>query len=152
MEVFMMRCFKITFLFLFCLAFLASSMAKEPAANPEKEVKSTPSRLVVVWTSGDREVALKMVFMYTYNAKKNGYWDTIRFIVWGPSSKLLAEDTELQEYIQRMKKVGVELFACKACADLYGVSDKLAKLGIEVKYIGQDLTSMLQNNWTSLTF
>lgn len=137
---------------LFCLAFLSASAAKEPAASSEKKVKSTPSRLVVVWTSGDREVALKMVFMYTYNAQKNGWWDTIRFIVWGPSSKLLAQDTELQEYIQRMKKVGVELFACKACADLYGVSDKLAKLGLEVKYIGQDPTSMLQDNWTHLTF
>ncbi len=148
----MMRYFKITFLCLFCLAFLSASAAKEPVASSEKEVKSTPSRLVVVWTSGDREVALKMVFMYTYNAQKNGWWDTIRFIVWGPSSKLLSEDKELQEYIQRMKKVGVELYACKACADLYGVSDKLAKLGLEVKYIGQDLTSMLQDNWTHLTF
>ena len=26
-------------------------------------------KLVVVWTSGDREVALKMVFMYTINSK-----------------------------------------------------------------------------------
>lgn len=152
MEVFMMRCFKVIFLCLFCLALLAASVAKEPGSSPEKEVKSTPSRLAVVWTSGDREVALKMVFMYTYNAKKNEWWDTIRFIVWGPSSKLLSEDAELQEYIQKMKKIGVELYACKACADLYGVSDKLEKLGIEVKYIGQDLTSMLQDNWTSLTF
>jgi hypothetical protein len=46
----------------------------------------------------------------------------------------------------------VELFACKACADMYGVSDKLAKLGLEVKFIGEDLTKMLQGNWTSLTF
>ena len=30
--------------------------------------------LVVVWSSGDPEVAHKMVFMYTYNAKKNGWW------------------------------------------------------------------------------
>jgi len=152
MEVFIMRYFKLTFLCLICLTLLSAAYSKEPAASPEKEVKSDPSKLVVVWTSGDREVALKMVFMYTYNAKKNGWWDTIRFIVWGPSSKLLSEDAELQEYIQRMKKVGVEVFACKACADLYGVTDKLAKLGLEVKYIGEDLTSMLQKNWTCLTF
>ena len=30
-----------------------------------------------------------------------------------------------------MKKVGVKLYACKACADLYGVSDKLSQLGLE---------------------
>jgi hypothetical protein len=31
---------------------------------------SKPDELVVLWTSGDREVALKMAFMYTYNSKR----------------------------------------------------------------------------------
>lgn len=113
---------------------------------------SEPKKLVVVWTSGDREVALKMVYMYTYNAKKNAWWDNVRFIVWGPSSKLLSEDTELQNYLQKMKDEGVEVFACKACADMYGVSDKLSELGLTVKYIGKDLSEMLQSGWTHLTF
>jgi hypothetical protein len=152
MEVFPMRYFKMIFLCLFCLSLLASSFAKVPANVQEKKLKASPSKLFVLWTSGDREVALKMVFMYTYNAKKNEWWDTIRFIVWGPSSKLLSEDAELQEYLQKMKKVGVEVIACKACADLYGVSDKLAKLGLEVKYVGGDVTAMLKDNWASLTF
>ncbi|KXS47386.1 MAG: hypothetical protein AWL62_2688, partial [Halanaerobium sp. T82-1] len=30
--------------------------------------------LVVLWTSGDKEVAKKMVFMYTLNAKTRGWW------------------------------------------------------------------------------
>jgi hypothetical protein len=152
MEVFLMRNFRAIFLCLFCLSLLTISYSKEPPANQEKELQASPSKLFVLWTSGDREVALKMVFMYTYSAKKNGWWDTIRFIVWGPSSKLLSEDVELQEYLQKMKKAGVEVFACKACADLYGVSGKLAKLGLDVKYMGEDITAMLKNNWASLTF
>jgi hypothetical protein len=121
-------------------------------ANPNNSVSNTPSKLVVVWTSGDREVALKMVYMYTYNAKKNDWWDQIRFVIWGPSSKLLSEDKELQDYLQKMKAVGVEVLACKACADLYGVSEKLEEIGIVVKYMGKDLSEMLQSGWTSLTF
>ena len=39
--------------------------------------------LVVLWTSGDREVALKMVFMYIFNAKSRGWWEEIRLIIWG---------------------------------------------------------------------
>lgn len=147
-----MKCIKVTFLCLFCLMLFTASYSKVLLTDSGEESISQPKKLVVLWTSGDREVALKMVFMYTFNAKKNGWWDTIHFIVWGPSSKLLSEDAELQEYIQEMKKVGVELFACKACADMYGVSDKMAKLGLEVKYIGKDLTSLLQSGWTSLTF
>ena len=51
-----------------------------------------------------------------------------------------------------MKDEGVEVFACKACADLYGVSEKLEEIGLEVKYIGKDLSQMLQSGWTHLTF
>ncbi len=147
-----MRYFKTTFLFVFFLALLAASCLNEQATNTKQEAVTKPSKLVVLWTSADREVALKMVFMYTYSAMKNGWWDNIRFIVWGPSSKLLSEDIELQEYIQRMKEAGVELFACKACAELYGVSKKLAELGLEVKFIGEDLSLMLKSNWKSMTF
>jgi hypothetical protein len=93
-----------------------------------------------------------MVFMYTYNAKKFGWWDEIRFIVWGPSSKLLSVDLELQQEIKKMKEAGIELLACKACADRYGVSQKLEDLGIPVKYMGQPLTKMLKTDWVVLTF
>jgi len=119
---------------------------------PVKSDSEEPSKLMVLWTSGDREVALKMVFMYTFSAKKQGWWDEIRFVVWGPSSKLLSEDEELQKGIKDMMEAGVEVQACKACADLYGVSDKLQALGIEVKYMGVPVTDMLKGGWTSLTF
>ncbi|MCE5251420.1 DsrE family protein [bacterium] len=111
-----------------------------------------PSKLVVVWTSGDRDVALKTAFMYTYNAKKNKWWDEVKLVVWGPSSKLLSDDQELQDYIKKMKDEGVILEACKACSDMYGVSDKLSSLGIDVKYMGKPLTEMLKSGWVSLTF
>jgi hypothetical protein len=118
----------------------------------EAKANDDPSKLLVVWTSGDRDVALKMVYMYTFNAKKNGWWDEIRFLVWGPSAKLLSEDKELQDYIKKMKDQGVELLACKACADSYGVSEKLEALGVEVKYTGVPLTEMLKSDWTTITF
>ena len=36
-------------------------------AQDENTVKPE-DKLVVLWTSGDREVALKMAFMYTFNS------------------------------------------------------------------------------------
>lgn len=101
-------------------------------------------RLVVVWTSGDREVALKMVFMYTYNAKKYEWWKDITLLVWGPSAKLLSEDKELQDEVKSMKEEGIHLLACKGCADQYGVSEKLEKIGVEVKYTGVELTNFIK--------
>ena len=111
-----------------------------------------PNKLFVLWTSADRDVAIKMVYMYTYNAKKNNWWDEVRFVVWGPSSKLLAEDKEVQDYLKKMKEAGVVLEACKACAEMYGVSDKLAELGCDVKYMGKPVTDMLKSGWASMTF
>ena len=126
-----------------CMILLGSSLMGE---------KTDPSKLLVVWTSGDRDVALNMVFMYAYNAKKNSWWENIRFLIWGPSSKLLSEDKELQQELQKMKEAGIELLACKACADRYGVSEALQGMGIEVKYMGVGLTEMLKGGWTTLTF
>ena len=108
--------------------------------------------LVVIWTSGDREVALKMVFMYTYNAKLRGWWDDIIFIVWGPSEKLLAEDKELQNYLKKMLETEIVVEACKACSDMYGVSDQLEKLGVDVKFMGVPLTDYLKGDMNIITF
>lgn len=112
-----------------------------------KAKKAKPDELVVVWTSGDREVALKMAFMYTLNAKRFKWgWKSVTLVVWGPSSKLLTEDEVLQEYLSRIREAGVNLFACKKCSDLYGVSEDLRRLGIEVKYMGKPLTNYLRND------
>ena len=133
------------------LAFTAGTFISDPALSAE-ELSVESSKLAVLWTSGDRDVALKMVFMYTLNAKKQGWFDQVQLIVWGPSSKLLSVDEELQASIAEMKDAGVEFTACKACADSYGVSEKLEALGIEVKYMGVPLTEMLQSDWVVTTF
>jgi hypothetical protein len=104
-------------------------------------------KLAVLWTSPDRETALKMVFMYTRNSQKRGWWDAIRLIIWGPSAQLLAGDEELQLYIREMLDNQIEVVACKACTDMYGVSEKLGDLGVEVVYMGEPFTQMLKADW-----
>lgn len=122
------------------------AMADLPQSEIQKdstEIKKD-DRLVVVWTSGDKEVATKMVFMYTYNARKYEWWKDITLLVWGPSAKLLSEDKELQDYVKSMKEEGIHLLACKGCADQYGVSEKLEEIGVEVRYTGVDLTNFIK--------
>ena len=130
--------------------FVLFAQTKSIPKSDENQIKSK-DKLVVLWTSGDRDLAIKMVFMYTYNAKKNKWWDDILLIVWGPSSKLLSTDQELQDYVKRMMGEGVIIKACKACADMYGVSQKLEDLGIEVKYMGVDLTNYIKDGRHILT-
>lgn len=138
--------------FICCALILVTSCSDVEELQNKNEEAVKPKQLMVLWTSDNRDVALKMVFMYTTYAQTKAWWNNIRFIVWGPSAQLLAKDAELQDGITKMKEAGVELLACKACSDSYGVSDALAEMGIDVKYMGKPMTDMLQNGWTSLTF
>jgi hypothetical protein len=124
-----------------------------PGTNASEKPAVAKTKQLIVWTSGDREVALKMVFMYAFNTKKRGWMDEVRLLVWGPSGKLLTEDEELQKGLAGLKAEGVELYACKGCADLYGISEKLTALGINVMYTGTMLADAQKDgDWHVLTF
>jgi hypothetical protein len=101
--------------------------------------------LVILWTSQDPEVAKNMVFMYAKNSRLKGWWKKVRLIVWGPSANLMAASEELQAELRVLIDAGVEVLACKACSDRYGVSEKLKDLGIDVIYMGEPLTGYLKS-------
>ena len=121
------------------------------SAVPEEKAPAN-SRLAVVWSSADPDVAHKVCFMYTHNAKRARWFDEVTLIVWGPSARLLAADKELQAKVRTMMADGVKVEACVVCADSYRVSDQLRKMGIDVKPEGKPLTDMLRQNWKVLTF
>ena len=109
------------------------------------------NEIFILWTSGDRETALSMVFMYTLNSRLKGWWEDVTLIVWGASATLLAEDEELQEKVRQMIAAGVDVVACAACAEMFGVKEKLESLGIEVKGMGLPLTQLLKAGKTFIT-
>lgn len=147
--------------FMLAIVFFGLASVTLMAINPSKIMKETQKEmkeekpadhLLIVWTSGDPEVAHKMVFMYAFNAKKNGWWENVTLLVWGPSAKLSSEDKDIQASLIKMKDQGVELLACKACADQYGVSTKLEELGMEVKYTGTYLSDFIKSGKKIITF
>ncbi len=114
--------------------------------------EETPTRLAVVWSSADPEVAHQVCFMYTHNAKRAGWFDQVQLIVWGPSARLLTNDAALQAKVKEMLADGVVGRACVDCADHYGVSPALRELGITVTGMGKPLSDLLQSGWKVLTF
>ncbi len=116
------------------------------------DVGMTPGQgIIVLWTAHDPDVARQMVFMYSENSLLNGWWSEVMILVWGPSTKLLAEHAGLQEDVRNLLHGGVRIVACKRCADNYGVSETLAGLGLEVFHVGAMLTEWIKQGGNVLT-
>lgn len=138
---------------LLLLGIAATDLAPNASAQDRATAVKSPKELAIVWTSGDPEVAHRMVLMYGHGAQKAEWFDQLRIIVWGPSARLLAADKDLQAKIKQMKADGVIVQACVVCADSYGVADQLRKLDIEVKGMGQPLSKFIKDPATHvLTF
>jgi hypothetical protein len=110
------------------------------------------NKLLIVWSTAEIEVAKKMVLLYGSVILPRKYWDEAQIMIWGPSAKLLAENVELQEMVLKVQETGVRFSCCVVCSDDYGVSDKLASLGIEMTHTGEMLTESLKKDWKVITF
>lgn len=117
------------------------------------QMKNSPSdTLVVLWVSGDRDVAEKSCLMYSHAAKKYEWFDEVILIIWGPSAKLAVEDEAIRKKIIQMQKDGVILEACIACSNMLGVTEDLQELGVDVKGMGGQLTKYLKSDYKILSY
>ena len=108
--------------------------------------------LVILWSSGDPEVAEKACLMYAQAAKKYKWFDEIILVVWGPSEKLLAENQKIKDKVAAMQKDGVIVEACVACANMYGVTKELKACEVDVKGMGGPLTRYLKKGYKVVCF
>lgn len=107
--------------------------------------------LVVLWITRDAEAAHNMALMYAKNSRLKGWWERVHLLVWGPSADLLAGDAALQEEVAECRAAGVEVLACRACAERYGVAEALEALGVTVRFTGEPLTAYLKDGWKVLS-
>ena len=115
------------------------------AMGAQQQGGGAPGKLFVVWTSGDPDVAHRMALMYTHAAKRNGWFDDVTLVVWGPSQRLLCADKDLKAKITQMQDDGVTVEACIACAKTYGLVDELKELGLPVYGQGEPLSNALKD-------
>lgn len=120
-------------------------------AQTEPQEKKDKNKLAVLWTNDAPEYAQRMVFMFTYNAKRKDRFEEVVLIIWGPSAKLAAENKKIQKYLKMMQDEGVKLEACLYCAKMYGVEEELQALDIDVKGMGDQLSNYLIEDWKVLS-
>lgn len=109
------------------------------------EAALSDEALLVLWTTAERETALHMVFMYTTNARRHGWWPQVTLLVWGAATRALCEDETLRQALAEAQAAGVNVIACRRCAELTGRVDQLKALGVKVFYTGEYLTDWIKS-------
>jgi hypothetical protein len=137
--------------FLLLVIVLITSTSKLLNAQ-EAKANTASDTLVVLWSSGDPEVAEKACLMYAGAAKKYSWFKEVIIIVWGPSEKLLAENQKLKDKVASLKKDGVIVEACVACSNMYGVTNDLKVCEVDVKGMGLPLTRYLKRGYKMVSY
>jgi hypothetical protein len=108
-------------------------------------------KLNILWTTDNKDTVFNMLIMYATNSKIKGWWKNVNVIIWGASAKLIGNDTQVQSEVLEMINQGVQVEACKECSDRADVTDKLIKLGINVRYMGETFTRYIKSDEKILT-
>lgn len=123
-----------------------------PVSARQPQASGPSDTLVVLWSSGDPDVAEKACLMYAHAAKKYKWFDEVILVVWGPSEKLLAVNDTLKEKVAAMKRDGIIVEACIACSNMYGVTDELKVCQVDVKGMGAPLSKYLKKGYKVISF
>ncbi|MBG0775339.1 MAG: DsrE family protein [Desulfovibrionaceae bacterium] len=105
--------------------------------------------LMVLIKSGNAE-DIFFGLLWADRAIKNEWMDNVKVVLWGPAQKTLAEMPADSEQIKLLKGIiarggkSGRIWACKACADRYGVAPKMEQLGCEVFHVGNAVSYLFK--------
>ena len=112
----------------------------------------TKNKLLIVWTNGDKEVAMKLPLLYGSVILERGYWEEAHLMIWGPSIKLAAADADVRARLEQMRASGVTMSACVVCSEDYDAVGALEVLGVANVHTGEMLTACLKDDrWAVMT-
>ena len=104
-------------------------------------------KVMAIISSSDREV-IWTALLYARYAIISDWMGSIKVIIWGPSSRTIAGDDELQDNVREIIEKGEKVYVCKSCSDKYMVSDKLAELGCDIDYVGSISSKFIEDGYT----
>lgn len=102
--------------------------------------------LHILWTSASPVTAEQMVFMYATNSLRLKWWEEVHLIIWGENTRQVCENECLRALLLKFIEQGGSVSACRQCADNLGATTLLEQIeGVEVIYMGEQLTRILKN-------
>ncbi len=105
--------------------------------------------VVIMLQSSDPDV-LYLGLLYANNAIQKQWMDNVKIVFWGPAQKTLtslpddSDQMKLVKSIQAQHGQGSRIWACKACSERLGITEKMEKLGFEVFHVGNATSDLLK--------
>ncbi len=108
-------------------------------------------KLLVIISTEEEEKALTGL-MFAYNTFLNGWVESLELFFFGPSEKLIAKSEKMREYLNDFVELKGTPIACKFIADRDGNTDELKKLGLEVEYVGEKITNLINDGFIPMVW
>jgi hypothetical protein len=108
-------------------------------------------KLLVIISSGEPGVA-RTGMMYALNALKHGWMEEVKIFFFGPAQELLLRDSELQRYLQEYHAYQETAVACRFIADRDDTAAPTRELGVQVVFVGQMISDMIQSGFVPMVW
>ena len=113
-------------------------------------VRFMKDKLLVIIASGDADKVLTAL-MYAKNAIKYNWIPEVRVVFFGPSQGLLVNNDRVSESAIELAEFGTAL-ACKFISDRDKQSEDIEGMGIEVRYVGEEISELIKNGYTPMVW
>lgn len=108
-------------------------------------------KVVVVISTAEKEKVYAGM-MYAVNAIKQSWMKEVKLIFFGPSEKLLLDDSELQGYVKEYLELKGEAVACKFISDNDKSSENISEMGLQVDYVGEILSNLIKDGFIPIVW
>lgn len=107
--------------------------------------------IVVIISTSEKEKALTGM-MYAVNAFKNLWVKDVKLFFFGPSQKLLTEDEDIRNYLEKYIELDRDPVSCKFISDRDNLTDDLEKLGVKTEYVGEMISNLINSGYIPMIF
>lgn len=103
---------------------------------------------VLIWLASGEESKLMPGVLWGVNAKRHGWVDEVRMVVFGDSQDTVMKNDELFNMVQEIQGT---LF-CRHVAENRGTVEQLENKGASVVYVGEPIAKAIDEGFTVITF
>ena len=108
-------------------------------------------KLVVIISTAELDKA-RTGMMYAVNALKQGWMEDVKIVFFGPAQKLVNEDTVLQQHLKEYQDEDEKVVVCKYIADKENTAEQAKNLGMNVEYVGELISELINNGFSPMVW